>query len=196
MAASSKEAKIKELKKNLSELQEKLEELEERPRKVQIKELHSWVSPSRIYKKKSARWFLNLVLLISIILVILLFLKEFILMAVVLSFAFLTYVISAVAPENVEHKITTQGITSGDQSFLWEELYDFWFTSKGGFRILVLDTLLRYPRQVFILIPQEEEEKIKSKIVGYLPFREVPGATWMDRWGDKLSHQFHHLVGS
>ena len=106
--AIKKEKKLEDLKNELFRLQEKLSTFEDTAPRIQIKELYSWTAPSRTYRKKSKRWALNMLLTILIILVILLFLRQFILMAVVLSLGFLAYVIDAIPPEEVGHRLTNQ----------------------------------------------------------------------------------------
>ncbi|OGY28946.1 MAG: hypothetical protein A3F35_02380 [Candidatus Woykebacteria bacterium RIFCSPHIGHO2_12_FULL_45_10] len=194
--AIKKEKKLEDLKNELFRLQEKLSTFEDTAPRIQIKELYSWTAPSRTYRKKSKRWALNMLLTILIILVILLFLRQFILMAVVLSLGFLAYVIDAIPPEEVGHRLTNQGIISGDRSFLWEELYDFWFIRKNEFEILVIDTVVSYPRRLMLLIRPNQQEEIKNIMLGYLPFREKPHLSWIDQAGESLAAQFHHLVGS
>jgi len=194
--SNDKQKNLDNLKSQLTQLQEKIGELEETPEPAEIVELYSWSSPSRIYRKKSKRWALNLALMVLIILIVLLFLKQFIVMAAVLALAFLAYVVDAVPPEEMEHQITSEGLTTAGKSYLWSELYDFWFLKKGEFSALHVSTLLNYPRRLLLLIRPEEEEEIKNLMARYLPYREHPHVSWIDRASENLSNQFHHLVGS
>jgi hypothetical protein len=117
-------------------------------------------------------------------------------MAAVLALAFLVYVVDAVPPEEMEHGITSEGLTTAGKSFLWSELYDFWFVDKGEFAVLHVSTMLNYPRRLIMLVRTEEKEEIKNLIAKYLPFREHPHYSWIDRVSERLSAQIHHLVGS
>jgi hypothetical protein len=196
--AAKKEEKLEELKKHLSDLQNKIIDLEDEPQEktFEVRELFTWKSPIRVYRKRSKKWAINVLLMIAIILVILLFLKQFILMAAILALGFLLYVLDAVPPEDVEHRLSTEGITTGGNSFLWEELYDFWFKDKGEYRMLHIDTHLNFPRRLLLLVKKEDEAKVKETLLRFIPFREKVETSWIEKTSDKLAVQFHHLVGS
>ena len=198
MAAEDKEQeKIQDLKKHLADLQDKIADLEGSHKKpFEVKLLYSWKSPARIYRKKSKRWAINLLLLVLIILVVLLFLQQLILMATVLTFGAFLYLLDAVPPDEIEHQITNEGMNTTSQSYLWEELYDFWFTDKGEYTQLNIDTNLNFPRRLLMLVKKDEVPKVKEVLVQFLPFREKVEHSWYEKASDKLATEIHHLVGS
>ncbi len=195
--STDKQKKLDELQTQLASLQEEIGKFQgEGEKEKEVALLYSWNSPSRIHRKKSRRWAINLALMILIIVTILLFLKQFITIAAVLSLTFLVYVIDAVVPEDLEHQITTEGLTTAERSYLWEELYDFWFRDKGEYTMLHVSTHFNYPRQLLMLVKIEEKDKVKELLAKSLPFREHPHTSWIDNLSERLSAQFHHLVGS
>jgi len=190
---------INELKNEMAHLQAKIQSLEDLPRQKQrrdraVKTLFRWQAFSRPYTKRGARWFIYTILLIAVIILILLFIKEFFIIAPVLAVAFVAYVLATVPPELVENAITTQGVNSAEHSFLWEELDDFWFTEKNGFTMLHFDTYLAVQRRLVFLINKEDKEKIREILARYRPYRELPKTSWMDHLADNLSNVFHKVT--
>src|SRR3989344_2790499 len=75
----------------------------------EIKTLLNWRSPSRPFKKRSRDYFTTIAAIVFLIGVILLFIKEFLLIGVILALMFVSYVLATVPPEEVEHEISTEG---------------------------------------------------------------------------------------
>lgn len=143
----------------------------------------SWSSPSRLFKKRDREFFVNIGAIVFLLSVILVFVREFVLIATVLSIVFLIYVLSTVPPEEIDHRITNLGIESGGHFYRWEECADFWFEEQWGQHMLVL-RLFMAPR-VIILLADQSRDKIRERVAQHIPFREQPDRTWVDnaaRW--------------
>jgi len=191
----AKKESIQDLKKQLENLQERIADYESPGKSVvEIKELYTWSSPERIFIPRDKKWFTYIIMLVMLITLVLLFLQQFIIIAPVMAIAFVAYVLASVPPQTVEHKISTQGLTTDNHSYLWNELSDFWFTSHHKEDLLNIDTYLNFPRRLTILIGKGEKEKIQETLVQYLPYREVPKTTWLDRAAEWLSNKFHKLA--
>lgn len=145
-----------------------------------LKEIFVWESPERLYRPKDLNWILNSILLLLLVVAVLLFIREFILIAVVLAITFLVYVLSTVPPREVDHKITNQGIRVGEHSYLWEELVEFWLEEKDGHDLLVVETALRFPPRLIILLGELDPNEVKNYLVNYIPFREKPTHNWVE----------------
>ena len=144
------------------------------------KSLLEWQSAARPFKKREREVFLTAGAIITLISVILLFVREFLLIAVLLSLYFVFWVLNTVAPEKVNHKITVKGIETSGKTYRWEELGRFWFTEKWGNRILNIETKKRFPRQIMVLLPEAKTNKeIKDVLSKYLEF-EKPGPNWLN----------------
>jgi len=194
---AEKERSVTELKDELSKLQAEIGRLEKNgsaDKKIVVKTLFRWQAFSRPYTKRSPKWFIYTFLLVTTIILVLLFIREFFIIIPVLALAFVAYILATIPPEITENEITTQGINSSKLSYIWEELDDFWFTEKNGFIILHVDTYLNWPRRLIILINKDDREKIKNLLVRYLPYRELPKTNWLDTAAERLSQGFHKLT--
>lgn len=139
----------------------------------------SWSSPSRIFKKRDKEYFTNIGAIVFLLSIILVFAREFVLIAAVLAIVFLIYVLSTVPPEEVKHRISNLGIESAGHFYRWEELYDFWFDERWGQVILVIRPLAG--SQIIILLDTAaSQEKVKKLVEKYLTFREQPEKNWVD----------------
>ena len=188
-----KESTLKDLKGKVADLQGEIHRLEGKKQKA-VKSLFRWQSFSRPYTKRSAKWFIYTFLLVATILLILLFVREFFIIAPVLALAFVAYILATVPPELVENEITTQGINTASHSYLWDELDDFWIIEKDGFTVLYIDTFVRWPRRLIVLINTQDKEKVKEILARYIPYRQLPKTTWVDSFADTLSRGFHKLT--
>lgn len=143
----------------------------------------SWSSPSRLFKKRDKEYFTNVGAIVFLLIVILVFAREFLLIAAVVSIVFLIYVLSTVPPEDVEHRITNLGIESAGHFYRWEQLVEFWFEEQWGQTLLVLRPPIGV--RTIILLGDQKKERVREIIAEHLPFREQPEKTWVDnasRW--------------
>lgn len=192
---------VEQLKKQLSDLQSKVEQFENvqtttqpDPPTFEVKELYSWKAPERIFIPRNRKWYTYLFLLLLLIILILLFLKQFIIIAPIAALGFVTYVLASVPPHEVTHKLTNEGINTENKSYLWTELYDFWLTKKGEQMMIHIDTYLNYPRRLILLVGEGDVEKIKHTMLQYIPFREIPKESFMDKAANFLSEKFHKIA--
>ncbi|MBI4100685.1 hypothetical protein HY439_03005 [Candidatus Microgenomates bacterium] len=150
----------------------------------EVRTLLSWKANSRPFKERGKEYFKTLGAILFFVSVVLLFIKEWLLIGAIWAFFFITYVLSRVPPEDVEHKITTQGITTGGKVYLWRELSDFWFTQNHGQTVLNIDILptgrVRFLGRLLILLGDQSETKVREILAKYLSYREIPEKNWMD----------------
>jgi len=144
-----------------------------------LKTLLEWKAPARPFKKRSKEFFSTVLTIAALIVIILVFLKEWFAILAVAAFVFFVFVSGKIPPEEVEHKITTRGIVTGGKEFRWEQLGRFWFEEKYGQKILCVENFTT-PRILMMLVGQTEEEKLKKILSDYLP-QEAPPKTWMDK---------------
>ncbi len=149
--------------------------------------LYSWSSPSRLFKKRDKEYFTNIGAIVFLLIVILLFAREFLLIAAVVSVVFLIYVLSTVPPEEVEHAITNLGIDSAGHFYRWEEFFDFWFEEQWGQTLLVLNP--KRGTRVIILLGHADGKKVRELIAQHIPFREAPEKSWVDNAATWLSEK-------
>lgn len=147
---------------------------------VELKSLLKWESPVRPFKKRDKDYYTTIAAIVFLLAVILLFLKEWLLIAVMVALTFVTYVLATVEPENTEHEITTRGIVTGGKSYLWRDLRAFWFSKKWKDNILNIDTNLKFPSRLMMLAGGKSESQVKEILKKHLE-EEMPEDTFMDR---------------
>lgn len=146
-----------------------------------------WNSPSRLFKKRTKEFFVNVGVIVFLLLIILVFAKEFVLVLAVVSIVFLIYVLSTVPPEDVTHRITNLGIESAGHYYRWEQLAEFWFEEKWGQELLMIRPL--FGPLIIILLGQKTEEEIRQALASHIVFRENPQKSWVDNASSWLSEK-------
>ncbi len=149
--------------------------------------LYTWCSPSRLFKKRDKEYFTNVGAIVFLLIVILLFAREFLLIAAVVSVVFLIYVLSTVPPEDVEHAITTLGLESAGQFYRWEEFVEFWYDEQWGQTLLVIKP--RVGARVTVILGNADQKKVRDLIAQHIPFREAPEKSWVDNAATWLSEK-------
>ena len=151
-----------------------------------IRVLFEWEAPARLFKRRDREYFTTIGSIVLLLVIILFFLKEWLLIMVIIAMMFTAYVYATVQPEPVKHKITNKGVFTAGRNYPWHELGNFWFTAKYGQEIVHIDTNLRFPPRLMLLVNSTEKTKIEKVLAEYL-LLEKPPATWMDNASDWLS---------
>lgn len=156
----------------------------------EIRTLLSWEAPARPFRKKDRSYYTTIAVLAILLMLIAFLAHEFLLIGVILSFAFVAYVLAFVPPHIIKYKISTQGITIGEDFYFWHFLDSFWFKEKDGSKVLHIQTNLRFPAQLMLVLGDQDEEKVKKTVARFLPFVEVPYKSWMEKWTEGLQKHF------
>ncbi len=138
----------------------------------------SWVSPSRLFKKRNREYFTNIAAIVFFLSVIFVFAREYALIIAMLSLVFFVYVLSTVPPEEVKHRITSLGIESAGHFYRWEEIADFWFEEQWSQSLLILRPLLS--SRVVVLLGSLKKDDVREFVERHVPFREEPDKNWVD----------------
>src|SRR4051812_46749400 len=80
----------------------------------EIKTLLSWKAPARPFRKKDRSYYTTLAIIVILLTLILILFHEFLLIATLLSLTFVAYVLAFVPPHDIDYRISTQGITIGE----------------------------------------------------------------------------------
>lgn len=151
--------------------------------------LFEWQSAARPYKARTREFYTTVGSIAFLLGIILLLLKEFLLIGVIISFAFLSYVLSSVKPEDVTHQLTTKGIRTDGKLYIWEELVNFWVQKQFNSEMLMIKTIKKIPGMLILVIDPVKREEIIKIIGGNIPL-EKPSDSFVDRaskWlGDKV----------
>jgi hypothetical protein len=155
-----------------------------------IKTLITWKAPARPFRKKDRSYYTTVALLIVLIGLIAFFAGEKLLIGVLLAIGFVVYVLNFVPPEEIENKISTQGITIGDHFYHWQELDSFWIDEKDGHKVLSVLTLIRFPGLLMLLLDNVDPEDIKTVCARFLPFHEIAPKSLVQKWSEGLQKHF------
>lgn len=150
------------------------------------KTLFTWKAAQRVFKKRSREYFTTIGAIVVLVCLILLFVQEFLLIAVIGSISFVAYVLATVEPESTEHEISTRGVRTGGKFFRWDELGRFWLDESLGQRILHIETYKVFPRQLVFLV--EDPDKMKDLLSPYL-LQEKPEPGFLDKASDWMSEK-------
>ncbi|OGG01606.1 hypothetical protein A2Z33_07490 [Candidatus Gottesmanbacteria bacterium RBG_16_52_11] len=146
-----------------------------------------WTSPSRLFKPRNREFFTNIGAIVFLLMVILVFAREFALIAAVLGVVFFIYVTSTVPPEDVEHRLTNLGLDSAGHFYRWEEFVEFWFEEQWNQGHIVLRPI--FGPLVQVLLGKENREKVRAIIAKHVPYREEPQKSWVDNAATWLSEK-------
>ncbi len=153
------------------------------------KMLLDWIAPSRPYKKRDREFYTTIAIIVFLVSLILFFAGQFLFIAVIVSFAFVAYVLNTVPPEKVHNVITTFGVRTGDSLFYWEELGRFWFTTQYHTTMMHVETTRAFPGVLVLLLDGVDQEEMKKIMLKYAVF-EKPKDTWLDNAGKWVQEKF------
>ncbi len=149
----------------------------------------AWEAPSRPFKKRDREYYTTVAIIVFLLSLILFFAGQFLVIAVVLSLGFVSYVLASVPPDMVRISISNFGIHVGDQMYYWQELGRFWFSTKYKADLLHIETARAFPAQLAILLGQTSVDEVKKAMLKYSVF-EKPRATWLDNASKWMQDKF------
>lgn len=148
------------------------------PEKTKV--LLRWKAPARPFKNRDREYYTTIGAIVFLLVVILFFLKEWLLIAVLISLGFVSYVLASVPPEEVEHEILNKGVKTGGKLYVWEKLVRFWFSKKWGRRILEIEVKQGFPGRLMMLINEEDRKRVEEIVGKYINY-DKPEAVWGDK---------------
>lgn len=142
------------------------------PKPVVKEILYRWKAPMRHFKKMDIKKYWVLLAGVLGLFVVLAILGQFWFMAAIASVMFLLYVLGTVPPVEVEHLISTIGVETLEKEYKWEELAAYWFSRRDEQLILNIDTKLRIPARVIMLINPADQANIQKILVDRLTYKD------------------------
>jgi hypothetical protein len=131
-----------------------------------------WEAPERAFQKRTLDFWITIIAILVLFSIILFFIKEFFLIIALGSVLFLYYVMSTVPPSLIKYKITNRGVYFGETKYDWSTLSRFWFKKNLSSEMVHFETMLRFPRQISLVINEADKETIKEIIVKKIPLVE------------------------
>ncbi len=151
------------------------------------KNIFTWKSPVHIYKERTRKYFTQVALYALVGILAAIAFGEIMLVGVIIAVVFVVYVLATAIPETVEHRINNMGIVSGGKVYLWEDLDSFWFDKKEETRMLVVQTYLRFPTRLIIILNEKISDRaLLEALERHLHFHAGPVHTVFDKWAMKL----------
>lgn len=149
---------------------------EEKPaEKKKLGKTIEWSAPSRPFKVRNKKYFTTIGVTILVIGLILLLVREFLLIGVIISLAFVSYVLATVKPETVSHRVSDDGVKLGEESFSWEELISFFWSEQWDYKILNINTKKRFPGRLMMLLGEKSnQEELNTVLEHYIQKVEAP----------------------
>jgi len=151
--------------------------------------LLEWSAPARPYKARTREFYTTILSLAFLLGVILLLLKEFLLIGVIMAFAFLSYILATHKPENVTHQLTDGGVITDSKVYPWSELTFFWLKLQWDQEVLFIKTAKALPGVLLLVIDPAKKAEIVKIVSNHLP-ENPPSDSFVDRasrWlGEKI----------
>ncbi len=140
------------------------------PENIKVEKiLLEWSAPSRPYKVRTREFYTTILSIAFLLGVILLLLKEFLLIGVIMAFAFLSYVLSTYKPEDAKHQLTTLGIRTDGKLFEWDALTNFWLKKQWDQEVIICKTVTALPGVILLVIDPSKRENILKTIGDKIP---------------------------
>jgi hypothetical protein len=144
------------------------------PKKVvQNIKLFEWEAPDRYEYSFDNKSFIVIIALSLVLILFLAILGKYFLMAALISLLFFIYVVFSTKPEKVKHRITARGIEFGDKLYDWYMLEDFYFTKKKDQNFLLVDTKLRFPPALVMLLDEDDRLAIFLLLQEYVLYKDI-----------------------
>jgi hypothetical protein len=182
---AKKEAKKKQKQKRREEVVKEEVRLEDDPtpkrKVVQNIKLFEWSALERYQFKFTNKWFLIVVVLSLLFSLLLAILKNYLLMAAIMSMLFLLYVAGTTKPRRVKHKITARGIDTGNKLYEWYMLDKFFFAKKEETNFLVIETKLNFPSALILLVEKDDIDPVFVLLQDKLIYKDIRKWKWLDK---------------
>jgi hypothetical protein len=158
--------------------------VEEVRKVVQKKKIFEWDSPIRFKQPFEQRTFLIVTGLMLLFIMYLAVLGHYGLMASIIALLFLFYVAGTTPPITVTHQINTKGIETLDTLYEWFMLDSFWFSERKGEYMLAVETKLRYPGRLIMLVDRKDIKPLFLLLQDKLLYKDIK------KWGKIDSMNF------
>lgn len=145
--------------------------------------IFEWQAMSRPFKKRDKQYYITIALIVFLVSLILFFAGQFLPIAVIITLAFIAYVLSSVPPQNSHIAITSYGIRFDDAIYYWEELGRFWTDENQDNDVINIE-LGRFPHRITLLYNKKDEETIVGVLSEVLLMQRPPLTTYekASRW--------------
>lgn len=155
---------------------------------IQNMKLFEWEAPDRYAFNFQTKTFWVLLALILLFILYLAILGQYFLMAAIVGLVFFVYVAGTNKPIQVKHKITSRGIDTGNKLYEWFMLENFWFSIKNGQYMLIVESKLRYPKALIMLLEGADKDAIFVLLQEKVLYKDIRKQSKLDvlTYGDYI----------
>lgn len=155
---------------------------------IQNEKLFEWEAPDRYAFNFQTKTFWVLLALILMFILYLAILGQYFLMAAIVGLVFFVYVAGTNKPIQVKHKITSRGIDTGNKLYEWFMLENFWFSIKNGQYMLIVESKLRYPKALIMLLEGADKDAIFVLLQEKVLYKDIRKQSKLDvlTYGDYI----------
>lgn len=136
------------------------------------KDLIVWIAPARPFKRRDKQFYVTTISIAGMVCLILFLAEGAMPVILIISLIFLYYVMSTVAPQDLEYKITNKGVKIGGRLTQWQSLGRFWFSKRYDSLLLVFETKT-ISNRMELVIKDEIKEEIEKILKEYLIEEEI-----------------------
>lgn len=148
---------------------------------VQKITLFDWEAPIRFKFPLDMKTYMTTVGLSMIFVVYLAVLGHYGLMASLIALLFFVYVAGTTEPITVKHLITSRGIDTMEKMYEWYMLDQFFFTKKDDEYMLHIDTKLRFPARLLLVVHKKDISPIFVLLQDKLLYRDIRKQSWIEK---------------
>jgi hypothetical protein len=148
---------------------------------VQNLKLFEWTAPVRIKYIFDFRTFLIIVSVILLFILYLAILGHYTFMGVMIALVFFIYVAGATEPILSTHRITARGVESFEKLYEWFMLGEFYFTVKDGHNMLIIETKLRFPTKLIMLLDVKERQPLFVLLQDKLLYKDLRNRNFIEK---------------
>lgn len=148
---------------------------------VQKIKLFEWEAPIRFKMPLDMKTYMVTVGLSMVFVVYLAVLGKFGLMAALIALLFFIYVAGTTEPIKVKHQINTRGVETMDKQYEWYMLDEFWFTKKDDEYMLHIQTKLRFPARLLLIVDKKDISPIFVLLQDKLLYKDIKKESFTEK---------------
>ncbi|MCK9368848.1 hypothetical protein M0R04_02610 [Candidatus Dojkabacteria bacterium] len=161
--------------------EEVLETEEETKKIVQKIKLYEWEVPVRFRLPFDIRTYLIIVALCMVFIVYLAVLGHYGLMAAIIALLFFVYVSGTAKPMMAKHEINMKGVDSMGTLYEWFMLKSFWFSKKGDEYMLQIETKLKMPARLLLIVEKKDLKTVFALLQDKLLYKDIRKQGWLEK---------------
>jgi hypothetical protein len=176
-----------------SNVQPTMQEPDFDPNKLGPKETYlTWQAQVRPEKKSFNKRIARTLLVIGVVISLLLaIMGEFMLILVMGSMMFISYVLSNTPPENITYEISNHGIRIDATIYYWHRFRHFFYKNVDGTEMFAIDTVKSIPGRIYLAFTPDNRDRIKEILTSKMTFLENEPTTIMDKAYNKVIDKFN-----